>query len=77
MPLVYEDYASRVQRGSELEHELDKMNGGVDKHLTKIAKYLTNLDELTAELGLRNEVLRDLERDYKQDRARCYIVLFS
>ena len=64
MPLKYEDYASKVDPRSKLDQKLDEMNGGVDKHLTKIARELVQLDELTAELGLKNQVLRDLEKKH-------------
>ena len=69
MPLLYEDYASKVEPRSRLEQQLDKMNDGVDKHLTKIAGELTNMDQLTAELGLKSHVLKDLEKKY-QDGSR-------
>ena len=66
MPLLYEDYASKVEPRSRLEQKLDKMNRGTDKHLTKIAGELTDVNQLTAELGLKSQVLRDLEQQYKE-----------
>ncbi len=64
MPLVYEDYAGKVNSSSLLDLQVDEMNYGVDRHLTKIARDLDNLDELTAQLGLKNQVLKDLEKSH-------------
>ena len=73
MPLLYEDYAGRV-KPSKLDQQLDQMNPGVDKHLTKIARELVHLDELTAELGVKNQTLRDLEKKHPGDRPRQRLV---
>ncbi len=64
MPLVYKDYADRVETSSRLELQIDEMNHGVDNHLTRIARDLVNLDELTAQLGLKNQILKDLEKKH-------------
>ena len=75
MPLLYEDYAGRVKPTNKLDQQIDQMNPGVDKHLTKIARELVHLDELTAELGLKNQILRDLEKKHSGDRPRQRLVV--
>ena len=60
MPLRYEDYAARVPAG-KLEQELDAMHGGVEKHLTAIARVLLDLEYIAPELDLHPSDLQDLD----------------
>ncbi len=72
MPLVYEDYAGRVESRSKLDHQL---NPGVDKHLTEIARELVNLDTLTAKLGLKSHVLTDLEKRHLEGARQRLVAI--
>lgn len=61
MAATYEDFASKVEPRSKLAQEVDRMHHGVDKHLVKIARTLSNLEELTDALGLKARHLRDIQ----------------
>ena len=54
-----DDYIKQFQDKSLLDLELDKMHGGEEKHLTKIALEMDNLEALTTALGLKNRHLWD------------------
>lgn len=68
MPLVYEDYASKVIPREKLQLLLDA--DGVEKHLIEIAKDLDDLDELTSALELKHRELQDIQKDFPASSKR-------
>ena len=76
MPLEYKNYADRVNQ-KRLNQQIDACNGGVSNHLITIAKDLSKLDELAAELGVKHAALRDIENQYLEVQRRRSVVTIA
>ena len=77
MPLHFHDYASKVVPMDKLHQVLDEMNGGVEFHLTEIARDLGNLEDLTFTLGIKDRDRQGiLSNNIRQQRYAVVVVYY-
>ena len=66
---LYKDFARQVS-AEKLELELDSMHGGVETHLTAIAKKLDDWEDVGTALKLTRRELKDIIEDYRDSPNR-------
>ena len=66
----YEEFANQLAAPEKLDLELDSMNGGVETHLSKIAKQIYDFNDMAVALKIVPAEVRMIEEKCRYDPAR-------